>query len=311
MKTSTTNTAAREMLAVLLARVFCDAYKSGHHDTVEGGYTDVFYVDRDTYWREKIDEEYADDIATLTQQQGGEQEARCTDPTNCRRCSEDATTPHAGIPRGEQEARELLGEPWHEEISGMVRGNPLFDGQQQWVRLEDATAALRSKPAASEGDGRVDLQQFRPAVVNWRSEQRGTIKQLEDSVSQLGSGIQKLAEDRLREADRLLAIIDNTSKQADVAWAQNVAWAQSVLARGNWREVYIGHRCMRLEVSYKYGAWDCLMLAVDSIATPPRHPADEWRTYVDSFVGAAALNKLRQQFNAGARIWTANGNDHS
>ena len=37
------------------------------------------------------------------QRQGGEQEARCTDPTNCRRCSEDATTPHAGIPRGEQD----------------------------------------------------------------------------------------------------------------------------------------------------------------------------------------------------------------
>ena len=26
-------------------------------------------------------------------------DAKCTDPNNCRRCSEDATTPHAGIPR--------------------------------------------------------------------------------------------------------------------------------------------------------------------------------------------------------------------
>lgn len=54
-----------EQVMALLARVYTDAYKSGHHYTVEGGYTDVFYVDRDTYWREHVEQEYAEDLAGL------------------------------------------------------------------------------------------------------------------------------------------------------------------------------------------------------------------------------------------------------
>jgi hypothetical protein len=36
---------------------------------------------------------------------------------------------------------------WHEELSGMVQGPPLFDGQQAWVKLEDVGASpdLRSQ----------------------------------------------------------------------------------------------------------------------------------------------------------------------
>lgn len=39
-----------------LCRVYYSAYHAGHHDTVEGVYTDVLHVDRDTYWREAVDE---------------------------------------------------------------------------------------------------------------------------------------------------------------------------------------------------------------------------------------------------------------
>ena len=46
-----------------LCRVYADAYHHGHHDTVEGGYVDVLPVDRDTYWREKVEEDYAEELA--------------------------------------------------------------------------------------------------------------------------------------------------------------------------------------------------------------------------------------------------------
>ena len=53
----------------LLCRVYADAYHHGHHATVEGGYVDVLPVDRDTYWREKVEEDYAEELARC---RGGE-----------------------------------------------------------------------------------------------------------------------------------------------------------------------------------------------------------------------------------------------
>lgn len=47
----------------LLCQVYADAYHHGHHATVEGGYVDVLPVDRDTYWREKVEEDYAEELA--------------------------------------------------------------------------------------------------------------------------------------------------------------------------------------------------------------------------------------------------------
>jgi hypothetical protein len=38
----------------------------------------------------------------------------------------------------------------------------------------------------------------------------------------------------------------------------------SLLRAGHWREVYIGHRCMRLEVTYDYATWERLMAEVES-----------------------------------------------
>ena len=56
----------------LLCRVYADAYHHGHHATVEGVYVDVLPVDRDTYWREKVEEDYAEE---LTQQPAAVDEA--------------------------------------------------------------------------------------------------------------------------------------------------------------------------------------------------------------------------------------------
>ena len=49
--------------AELLCQVCADAYHHGHHATVEGEYIDVLPVDRDTYWREKVEEDYAEELA--------------------------------------------------------------------------------------------------------------------------------------------------------------------------------------------------------------------------------------------------------
>lgn len=47
----------------LLCRVYADAYHHGHHATVEGEYVDVLPADRDTYWREKVEEDYTEELA--------------------------------------------------------------------------------------------------------------------------------------------------------------------------------------------------------------------------------------------------------
>ena len=47
----------------LLCQVYADAYHHGHHATVEGGYIDVLPVDRDTFWREQVEENYTEALA--------------------------------------------------------------------------------------------------------------------------------------------------------------------------------------------------------------------------------------------------------
>jgi hypothetical protein len=37
---------------------------------------------------------------------------------------------------------------WHEEITGMVPGSALYEGQQEYVRYEDYLSALQPSPAA-------------------------------------------------------------------------------------------------------------------------------------------------------------------
>ncbi len=56
-----------------------------------------------------------------------------------------------------------------------------------------------------------------------------------------------------------------------------VAWPFSILEAGNWREVYMGTKHMRLEVSYPYEVWERLMAALTAAqqqgqAAPPSAP---------------------------------------
>jgi hypothetical protein len=57
----------------------------------------------------------------------------------------------------------------------------------------------------------------------------------------------------------------------------DVTWPLSILEAGNWREVYMGTKHMRLEVSYPYEAWERLMAALAAAqqqeqAAPPSAP---------------------------------------
>jgi hypothetical protein len=40
----------------LLIKLYNTGYKAGHHDTVEGQYTDIFEVDMDSYHEDDVDE---------------------------------------------------------------------------------------------------------------------------------------------------------------------------------------------------------------------------------------------------------------
>jgi hypothetical protein len=52
----------------------------------------------------------------------------------------------------------------------------------------------------------------------------------------------------------------------------DVTWPLSILEAGNWREVYMGTKHMRLEVSYPYEAWERLMAAL--AAAQQQQPAE-------------------------------------
>jgi hypothetical protein len=44
---------------------------------------------------------------------------------------------------------------WHEEITGMVPGSALYEGQQEYVRYEDYLSALQPSPAREEAEALV------------------------------------------------------------------------------------------------------------------------------------------------------------
>lgn len=91
----------------------------------------------------------------------------CTDPDNCRRCSEDASTPHAGIPRDtqpegqsvEQRARELLAREY--ERSGQYRAAERARSGDDLSYMAEAIRAIkealfaRVPPEADVKDGEV------------------------------------------------------------------------------------------------------------------------------------------------------------
>src|SRR5690606_15719800 len=64
---------------------------------------------------------------------------------------------------------------------------------------------------------------------------------------------------------KLVALRDGEAKQpAPPSAPVGVEGPLSLLRAGHWREVYIGHRCMRLEVTYDYATWERLMAEVES-----------------------------------------------
>ena len=263
MTPSTTNTAARELLAVLLTRVFCDGYKSGHHDTVEGGYTDVFYVDRDTYWREKIDEEYADDIATLTQQQGGEQEADVEQAirTAQRFCDEKETL--------------------YERLKYISRDPP----SRIAAAIRTLITALRTKqPAASEGDGRVPEAELL-ALVAGPYMYHHKMNELQEREAKGFDRCRELTMENIRIwcATRQAMFAVNTSKQATGEAVDRlqalVACAYQLAGYHDAPEIWLDRLSQAANGDDLPDA-DTLMdelLPYRPDTTPPRHPADEGR----------------------------------
>jgi hypothetical protein len=45
-----------EVSKALLVKLYNAGYKAGHHDTVEGQYTDIFEADMDSYHEDDVDE---------------------------------------------------------------------------------------------------------------------------------------------------------------------------------------------------------------------------------------------------------------
>lgn len=45
-----------ESLMPLLIRIYNTGYQSGHHDTVEGGFIDIHYADREEYHEDEVRE---------------------------------------------------------------------------------------------------------------------------------------------------------------------------------------------------------------------------------------------------------------
>lgn len=114
----------------------------------------------------------------------------------------------------EQRARELLGQPYHEEISGLVKGAPLFEGQEEWVPFDEALRAIVT--ALCQQPAPVDLEQFRFPGEAWKSH----LDPNDDDESEAYD-----------EADRLLSIIDNAG-EVERAEPEFVDWLAKEMPAG-------------------------------------------------------------------------------
>ena len=68
---------------------------------------------------------------------------------------------------------------------------------------------------------------------------------------------------------------DRAAQGAAPSAPVGVEWPLSLLRAGNWREVYVGHRCMRLEVTYEHAAWERLMEQVEAALAQQPAAVDE------------------------------------
>jgi hypothetical protein len=73
MKTTASTTTEAELpsvrsepLLAFMVRLYNQGYKAGHHDTVEGGYVDIFDCDMSTYHDDVVREIITDANASLT-----------------------------------------------------------------------------------------------------------------------------------------------------------------------------------------------------------------------------------------------------
>lgn len=84
--------------------------------------------------------------------------------------------------------------------------------------------------------------------------------------------VQRAGKRLLDRADKIIAAL---SQQPAPSAPVGVEWPLSLLRAGHWREVYIGHRCMRLEVTYDYATWERLMAEIESaLAQQPAAEAE-------------------------------------
>ena len=274
MTPSTTNTAARELLPC----PFCG--EAGERDPAYGGYIKCSAMScvlggpngPDTTW---IAETAWNTRATLTQQQGGEQEAGEVEQQArellAAEYDRDGLDKLAALirdgfqPGGEypatlravaaalhgqrsasSEADALPPERKHAPIYG---DEPIGDQEKAWAfndgwnACRTATAALRSKPVASEGDGvarYMDGQYWFP----------------QSAMERFGLAVADAREKRLA----------NTSKQA-AGEAALTAEDMRVLARLKDALPTVG-----------LNGWSRGVAVLEKIiTTPPRHPADEGR----------------------------------
>ena len=63
----------------------------------------------------------------------------------------------------------------------------------------------------------IDLEQFRPAVVEWRKQSAATLKQLQSGFTPLGGSSEELMQSRVAKADELLTQIDASPKRGSMS----------------------------------------------------------------------------------------------
>ena len=81
--------------------------------------------------------------------------------------------------------------------------------------------------------------------------------------------------DRFRAGMKAALAQDRAAQGAAPSAPVGVEWPLSLLRAGNWREVYVGHRCMRLEVTYEHAAWERLMEQVEAALAQQPAAVDE------------------------------------
>src|SRR5690606_2685865 len=127
-------------------------------------------------------------------------------------------------------------------------------GLESKPKLKAAIATLRAQSPTEERRGLAeawrDLAIANAAIVD-------EIREIVGLTGKPGNVVEAVR--------KLVALRDGEAKQpAPPSAPVGGEGPLSLLRAGHWREVYIGHRCMRLEVTYDYATWERLMAEVES-----------------------------------------------